>query len=109
MPLRVGDDTDKVVNLYHLRVAGQAVDDAFVNVLDVSAECGRADDFAVKHAGDTNFLHVLEGTFGLGGNIDARDRFSEDLPCGRIVRYSRWIYRKIKALSLDQLSVAHRG
>ena len=87
MPFPVGDDTDKVVDLYHLRVAGQAVDDAIVDVLDVGTEGGRPDDSAVKHVGDTNFLHVLEGAFGLGRDVDARDGFSEHPPRGRIVRH----------------------
>src|SRR5262249_9047766 len=89
MPVRGGDDTDKVVNLYHLRVAGQAGEGAFVDVLDVGTEGGWADHFAVKHAGDTNFLHVLEGAFGLGRDVHARDGLSEKLPCGGTVGHSR--------------------
>src|SRR5215468_10564964 len=108
MPLRVGDDTDKVVDPYHLRIAGQAVDEAIVDVLDVGAEGGWPDDSTVKHALDTHFLHVLEGAFGLGRDVDARDGFSEHPPCGRSVRHGPRIYGKIKLPSLDQLTVAHR-
>src|SRR5215813_5320981 len=61
MPLRVRDDTDKVVDAYHLRAAGQAVDNAIVDTLNVGSESGRPDDSSVKHAGDTNVLHVLKG------------------------------------------------
>ena len=44
----------------------------------------------------------------LAGMLDARNGFSEHLPCGWIVRHGRSIHRKIKPLSLDQLTVAHR-
>src|SRR5215471_13837700 len=73
MPFRVGDDTDKVVDPYNLRAAGQGVDDATVDILNAGSEGGRPDDSSVKHAGDTNVLHVLEGALGLGRDIDARD------------------------------------
>src|SRR5437762_14315026 len=108
MPFRVGDDTDKVVDLDHLRVAGQAVEDVPVDVLDVRTEGGRADDSAVKYPGDTNFLHVLVGAFSLRRDVRARSGFSEHRPCGRSVRHGISINRKIKSSSLDQLTVAHR-
>src|SRR5262249_53909745 len=69
IPFRVGNDTDKVVDLYYLRVSGQSLDDVTVDVLDLGAQSGRPDDFAVKHAGDTNFLHILVRALGFGRHL----------------------------------------
>src|SRR5438094_10483728 len=109
MPFRAGDNTNKVVDLYHLRVSRQTVEDAIVDVLNLSTERGGSDNSAVKHAGDTNFLHVPIGAFGLGRDVHTRDGFAEHLPCRWIVRHRISIDRKIKTSSLDQLTVAHRG
>src|SRR6516162_9540230 len=110
MPFRVSDHADQVVDLYHLRVAGKALDGTRVDgfLEEVCAQEGRANDFAVKHAGNPNFLRVLEGALDLGRNVDARDGFPENLPRGWIVGYGVGIHRKIKPLSLNQLAVAHR-
>src|SRR5581483_7014039 len=62
----------------------------------------------MKHAGNTHLLRVLKGAFYFGRNIDARDGFVENLPCGWMVGHGLGIAGEITQLSLDQLTVAHR-
>ena len=77
--LAFGHNADEVSFGHERWVAGERFQGRAVNPNRRGTMNGRSDNRAMEHSRDTQIVHIGMGAVGLGRQIDAADRFADDL------------------------------
>ena len=104
-PFARRDDGEKVTLTHDLDEAVHAGDRAFVDANKVRSDCGRPHDPRVHHPRNAKVLHEHEFARDFRGNVDARNRASDEAITRGIEQWRLCVQRQLEALAVQELAV----
>ena len=105
LPRLLADDADEILVGDDLDESRHAAHRGFVNAAERRADCRRAHDRAVDHAGHTHVVHELELSCRHRRHVEPRHGRAEHLPFARRLARRRCVHRHVECSSGDEIAV----